>query len=115
MKKENLTATIVRTLIENARAKRKNIIENTDDEYDDDSGEHTVSKGPNHHIIVGPEGGVWGHYNDIPFEFPEYHENVYHGEEPPTRRELIARIPNHPHKREIAALVVNLQKKGDLD
>ena len=36
MKKENLTATIVRTLIENARAKRKNIIENTDDEYDDE-------------------------------------------------------------------------------
>ena len=32
MKKENLTATIVRTLIENARAQRKNIIENIDDE-----------------------------------------------------------------------------------
>jgi len=114
MKKENLTATIVRTLIENARAKRKNIIENTDDE-DDDSGDYTVSKGPNHLVKVGPEGGVWGHFNGIAFGIPDYHENEYHGEEPPTRRELIARIPNHPHKREIAALVVNLQKKGDLD
>ena len=129
MKKENLTATIVRTLIENARAQRKNIIENIDDDVvswgtnwstkpgdiHPETGHDLISKGPKHLLLGDPEGGLSGHYNGIPFSFPEYHENTLYGEEPPTRRELMDEIPRHPHKREIADLVIKHQENGDLD
>ena len=114
MKKENLTATIVRTLIENARAKRKNIIENTDDE-DDDSGDYTVSKGPNHLVKVGPEGGVWGHFNGKEFGIPDYHEYEYEEPgKPITHEEIMDKLKDHPHRKEIADLLKKLEAQGKL-